>query len=231
MQCSCTAGPRRATKPVLEMSVNIVWIVLLFAVLAVGFTNAQEAAAEPVDVVEQLIENGADVQTSLIVEEFGAEFVEQQEEGEEEDEVVVAEFQPTPTPIPIPTPTVSPVCLSTAQSNIECGASRSRALYDFVAAVDPRAVQTSVHSALYACVATDRLAAACDRIFASEGGREVADKINRTILPACESVKHPGYVCVRDLEVNQCQCVNSCEDIQTLLSARRILSSRSGGRH
>lgn len=201
----------------------------MFAVLAVSVANAQEEV-EPVDVVEQLIENGADVETSLIVEEFGAQF-EQEGADEEEEEDVVDDFQPMQTPIPVPTPTLPPVCLSTSQSTIECGASRSRALYDFIAAVDPRAVQTSVHSALYACVATDRLLAACGRISASDGGRELADKISNGILSACESVKHPGYVCVRDLEVNQCQCLNSCEDIQTLLAARRLLTGPAGVRH
>lgn len=201
----------------------------MFAVLVVSVANAQEEV-EPVDVVEQLIENGADVETSLIVEEeFGAQF--EQEEEEEDEEDVIGGFQPTQTPIPVPTPTLPPMCLSTSQSTIECGASRSRALYDFIAAVDPRAVQTSVHSALYACVATDRLVAACGRISASEGGRELADKINNSILSACESVKHSGHVCVRDLEANQCQCLNSCEDIQTLLAARRILTGPAGVRH
>ena len=196
---------------------NFVWIALLFAVLLVGITNAQQET-EPADVVEQLIEDGVDVKTSLILEEFGA--------ATEQEEESIDDFQPTPTPIP--TPIATPVCLSTAQSNVECGASRARVLYDFIVAVDPRAVQKSMHNSLYACMEIDRLSTEYVPIFGSVSGREIGLNIRDGILAGCESVKHPGYVCARDLDLNQCECLNSCETIQNLLAARRLLTNFPG---
>lgn len=158
----------------------------------------------------------------------------QEESGTDEPDIpkegqVSEEQEPAPEPTPLPTPP-PPVCLTTAQSNTECGVSRLRAFGAFAFAVEPRALKLNPQNSLHSCVETAILASAYDR-FVNDAARAHSSESGASIFAGCESQRHAGHVCASELDNNTCSCLNDCAKVRALNSVAAVIANaRNRGR-
>lgn len=129
-----------------------------------------------------------------------------------EEEIIVV---PIEVPTPIPTPEPIP-CLSTNEGRAQCnGTSRSNAFGTFASIVDVRAFRISPAHPRYGCVKATDLIAFYDSMVT--GLPHASTMLTGSqIFSGCESPSHIGHVCVRELDLLQCGCINTCDKLHDL---------------
>jgi hypothetical protein len=114
-------------------------------------------------------------------------------------------------------------CLTNSESNVQCGVMRSRTVSAFASLVQPQMFRLAPHKTLYGCVTVESLASAYDLV-ASQEVRNISPESGISMFAPCESPVKPGYVCQRAIDDNNaCECFNTCEKLEALRVATRML--------